>query len=106
MFEHNILFNSMMIMVIILSYMLFKSIKSKKRLHKKYEEVYKAFHLADSQYNGGMKDAYRNLSLSNAHLKFLAEYFNQETVKEGANKRGNSSRLTQSFHFFMFEPIF
>ena len=33
----------------------------------------------------------------------------KETVdkaKEGANKRGNSSRLTQSFHFFMFEPIF
>lgn len=28
------------------------------------------------------------------------------TIKEGANKRGNSSRLTQSFHFFMFEPIF
>ncbi|HBN67896.1 MAG TPA: sugar kinase, partial [Shigella sp.] len=26
--------------------------------------------------------------------------------KEGANKRGNSSRLTQSFHFFMFETIF
>ncbi|WP_258569941.1 DUF637 domain-containing protein, partial [Klebsiella michiganensis] len=25
-------------------------------------------------------------------------------TKEGANKRGNSSRLTQSFHFFMFEP--
>ncbi|CTT74249.1 type IV secretory pathway VirB6 component (fragment) [Escherichia coli] len=25
---------------------------------------------------------------------------------EGANKRGNTSRLTQSFHFFMFEPIF
>ncbi len=31
---------------------------------------------------------------------------NYERVKEGANKRGNSSRLTQSFHFFMFEPIF
>lgn len=60
MFEHNILFNSMMIMIIILSYMLFKSIKSQKRLHNKYEEVYKAFHLADSQYNGGMKYAYRN----------------------------------------------
>ncbi|WP_434964302.1 hypothetical protein, partial [Escherichia coli] len=30
----------------------------------------------------------------------------EESVKEGANKRGNSSRLTQSFHFFMFEPIF
>ncbi|WP_279505587.1 CS1-pili formation C-terminal domain-containing protein [Aeromonas veronii] len=28
------------------------------------------------------------------------------TTREGANKRGNSSRLTQSFHFFMFEPIF
>lgn len=28
------------------------------------------------------------------------------TSEEGANKRGNSSRLTQSFHFFMFEPIF
>ncbi|SQL83765.1 type IV secretory pathway VirB6 component (fragment) [Escherichia coli] len=28
------------------------------------------------------------------------------SVMEGANKRGNSSRLTQSFHFFMFEPIF
>ncbi|MDO0707775.1 hypothetical protein MUR26_00070 [Klebsiella pneumoniae] len=30
----------------------------------------------------------------------------EENFKEGANKRGNSSRLTQSFHFFMFEPIF
>ncbi|WP_250663229.1 restriction endonuclease subunit S, partial [Escherichia coli] len=29
----------------------------------------------------------------------------RDSVKEGANKRGNSSRLTQSFHFFMFEPI-
>ncbi len=29
-----------------------------------------------------------------------------DSAKEGANKRGNSSRLTQSFHFFMFEPIF
>ncbi|VDR27667.1 Uncharacterised protein [Raoultella terrigena] len=29
-----------------------------------------------------------------------------EFIREGANKRGNSSRLTQSFHFFMFEPIF
>ena len=27
-------------------------------------------------------------------------------AKEGANKRGNSSRLTQSFHFFLFEPFF
>ncbi|WP_141192626.1 hypothetical protein [Enterobacter kobei] len=32
--------------------------------------------------------------------------FDMISVKEGANKRGNSSRLTQPFHFFMFEPIF
>ena len=32
--------------------------------------------------------------------------FNTTVTKEGANKWGNSSRLTQSFHFFMFEPIF
>ncbi len=30
----------------------------------------------------------------------------QPGVREGANKRGNSSRLTQSFHFFLFEPFF
>ena len=30
----------------------------------------------------------------------------EASAREGANKRGNSSRLTQSFHFFMFEPIF
>ncbi|WP_421241657.1 hypothetical protein, partial [Aeromonas enteropelogenes] len=30
----------------------------------------------------------------------------RKEILEGANKRGNSSRLTQSFHFFMFEPIF
>ena len=34
------------------------------------------------------------------------EIFKGFYIKEGANKRGNSSRLTQSFHFFMFEPIF
>ena len=33
-------------------------------------------------------------------------YLSLSIIKEGANKRGNSSRLTQSFHFFMFEPIF
>lgn len=35
-----------------------------------------------------------------------AEWGCKGAAKEGANKRGNSSRLTQSFHFFMFEPIF
>ncbi len=34
------------------------------------------------------------------------EMCTKNCYKEGANKRGNTSRLTQSFHFFMFEPIF
>lgn len=42
-----------------------------------------------------------NLKVFNVHFNN-----NHELVREGANKRGNSSRLTQSFHFFMFEPIF
>ncbi|MGX6576690.1 hypothetical protein ACWM58_26645 (plasmid) [Klebsiella quasipneumoniae] len=36
----------------------------------------------------------------------VVDIFDVNVSKEGANKRGNSSRLTQSFHFFMFEPIF
>ncbi|AUX98792.1 sugar kinase [Salmonella enterica subsp. enterica serovar Senftenberg] len=40
--------------------------------------------------------------MGEGHLQF---YF-VKGFREGANKRGNSSRLTQSFHFFMFEPIF
>ncbi|BCM32341.1 hypothetical protein ExPECSC054_2326 [Escherichia coli] len=41
-------------------------------------------------------------------LKSCQHFFIQHKLFawEGANKRGNSSRLTQSFHFFMFEPIF
>ena len=39
-------------------------------------------------------------------IKITGDRFKITTVREGANKRGNSSRLTQSFHFFMFEPIF
>ncbi len=38
-------------------------------------------------------------------LVFFAQH-SGEVLREGANKRENSSRLTQSFHFFMFEPIF
>ncbi len=57
-------------------------------------------------------------NLSIASSKFIANLLstkkynnilnqqNDAGAKEGANKRGNSSRLTQSFHFFMFEPIF
>ncbi len=41
---------------------------------------------------------YRNLIITLVRREVAA--------REGANKRGNSSRLTQSFHFFMFEPIF
>ena len=45
-----------------------------------------------------------------AGVFFAASLFTSQlfaaTDREGANKRGNSSRLTQSFHFFMFEPIF
>ncbi|XTZ64622.1 hypothetical protein ACQZQZ_09590 [Aeromonas salmonicida subsp. pectinolytica] len=41
--------------------------------------------------------------LTQRNLEVLIEF---GRVREGANKRGNSSRLTQSFHFFMFEPIF
>ncbi len=40
------------------------------------------------------------------HKDILKEMGCKWASKEGANKRGNSSRLTQSFHFFMFEPIF
>ncbi|MBW8550680.1 hypothetical protein, partial [Escherichia coli] len=45
-----------------------------------------------------------------AFLKRLGAHHQIQKVglksREGANKRGNTSRLTQSFHFFMFEPIF
>ncbi|MDE8794233.1 hypothetical protein [Citrobacter freundii] len=37
---------------------------------------------------------------------YILENSDLPRIREGANKRGNSSRLTQSFHFFMFEPIF
>ncbi|XJF32185.1 antiterminator Q family protein [Escherichia coli] len=39
-------------------------------------------------------------------IQMVLERWGAWAAKEGANKRGNSSRLTQSFHFFMFEPIF
>ncbi|WP_142478151.1 hypothetical protein [Klebsiella oxytoca] len=49
------------------------------------------------------------IGLATALLAIVAGAFglgHARGTKEGANKRGNSSRLTQSFHFFMFEPIF
>ncbi|ENH2144268.1 hypothetical protein ABVX81_004571 [Escherichia coli] len=44
--------------------------------------------------------------LSRCHGVVLAKKTILTLAVEGANKRGNTSRLTQSFHFFMFEPIF
>lgn len=43
---------------------------------------------------------------SGVAVSALHFYESKGLIREGANKRGNSSRLTQSFHFFMFEPIF
>ena len=45
-----------------------------------------------------------NLFFHNSAIWLCLAYVT--SIREGANKRGNSSRLTQSFHFFMFEPIF
>ena len=44
--------------------------------------------------------------ITDSTISFLKLFHLMFFSKEGANKRGNSSRLTQSFHFFMFEPIF
>ena len=48
-------------------------------------------------------DSLANISKS---LRWTQPLLFRLRTKEGANKRGNSPRLTQSFHFFMFEPIF
>ncbi|AUV14201.1 hypothetical protein C2U39_19915 [Aeromonas sp. ASNIH3] len=50
--------------------------------------------------------SYLATSIILAFLLGLVLSYYTNNSKEGANKRGNSSRLTQSFHFFMFEPIF
>ncbi|WP_270822980.1 hypothetical protein, partial [Aeromonas sp. QDB14] len=53
-------------------------------------------------------DTYYISLIKNHLLPYFGEQeiasINDRSVREGANKRGNSSRLTQSFHFFMFEP--
>ncbi|WP_430480791.1 type I restriction-modification system subunit M N-terminal domain-containing protein [Aeromonas caviae] len=50
------------------------------------------------------KNANSNDSLNTDLAHIFADI--EASAREGANKRGNSSRLTQSFHFFIFEPIF
>ncbi|EYB47298.1 hypothetical protein BU65_24160 [Escherichia coli] len=47
-----------------------------------------------------------NKKAAESYCSRYISLFDNTVFKEGANKRGNSSRLTQSFHFFMFEPIF
>ncbi|WP_234921930.1 hypothetical protein, partial [Aeromonas caviae] len=62
------------------------------------------FSIADSKTNALSAEHY-NKSHFQGSAKLICIGQNSRT-REGANKRGNSSRLTQSFHFFMFEPIF
>ncbi|MDF1263396.1 hypothetical protein P1T79_22410, partial [Escherichia coli] len=50
-------------------------------------------------------DALELISTEKDYVQIELVFTTVAEVKEGANKRGNSSRLTQSFHFFMFEPI-
>ncbi|MCS1636166.1 hypothetical protein MWL76_26070 [Escherichia coli] len=52
------------------------------------------------------KGVYVTIKLDPRLNAFIEEKTKTSLLREGANKRGNSSRLTQSFHFFMFEPIF
>ncbi|HBY6385658.1 TPA: hypothetical protein MI429_28320 [Klebsiella pneumoniae] len=53
-------------------------------------------------------DPYRILAIEDGQVVWMQISADKGVpqAREGANKRGNSSRLTQSFHFFMFEPIF
>ncbi|WP_407223082.1 DUF6387 family protein [Enterobacter roggenkampii] len=53
-------------------------------------------------------DVFESLTVEEvlSEIEFRTIFACEYDPKEGANKRGNSSRLTQSFHFFMFEPIF
>ncbi|QLV87862.1 hypothetical protein HV265_13175 [Citrobacter sp. RHBSTW-00678] len=64
----------------------------------------------DPRYYGGDMPFVQtgDVTSSGTYLKSFSQTLNENGigVREGANKRGNSSRLTQSFHFFMFEPIF
>ncbi|MDM3211823.1 hypothetical protein OGV91_07245, partial [Citrobacter sp. Cf093] len=64
--------------------------------------VYIRYNETDEKSQQKIADAMISLVDGNITVKALTL---AELPKEGANKRGNSSRLTQSFHFFMFEPI-
>ncbi len=55
-----------------------------------------------ASYQKTVRDKYEGIPTTPIYYMTCLTVF----IMEGANKRGNSSRLTQSFHFFMFEPIF
>ncbi len=88
----------------------------KNKTLKKRESNYKDITVDDMKNIPGAPITYWLKGIHNFKRAKLAHYFlsggrnkthnNDLYVREGANKRGNSSRLTQSFHFFMFEPIF
>ena len=80
----------------------FRKINSLESLEKLFDHL--NYTLSDNQ---DIINMYRAADHRRAELVSGGRLFNVgEVPKEGANKRGNSSRLTQSFHFFMFEPIF
>ncbi len=57
-------------------------------------------------FNGKMRILLLCITILTLAGNWLTADLVHNEIREGANKRGNSSRLTQSFHFFMFEPIF
>ncbi|MFN0856613.1 hypothetical protein ACKWO8_22855, partial [Escherichia coli] len=71
-----------------------------------------AFKESSTPFNASDEKPFREISSgkliisADFTLDFSRHACSSKEAKEGANKRGNSSRLTQSFHFFMFEPIF
>lgn len=80
----------------------FRKISSLESLEKLFDHL--NYTLTD---DSDMINMYRAADHRRAELISGGRLFDVGQVpKEGANKRGNSSRLTQSFHFFMFEPIF
>nr|QTX14800.1 hypothetical protein [Klebsiella pneumoniae] len=90
-----------------LSYLIcyLKSLKSKKRLQHKYDEVFKAFSYCEFRVHRRPKRSLqKNLSLSNAQLQFLAVYLNQDTVQfDGRNIVCEKKRMMFSIFFHLYQ---